>query len=320
MNPGRDAAILIGLIVGLFVLSYILNSVESVENRTLRNTVNLPEYYPENEDTAVLKNEQTEEEKRQAIEEDIEQAKIELLRVEEELEKIKKYGETSPYAGLIKIRKNSGSLRATDPSREYVVLETLRGSNEPITISGWKLQSAISGIELEIPEAVHLVFPGVTGSALPVVVLPLDKIYITTGRSPIGVSFRVNKCSGYYNQFQKFIPSINTKCGDPSDEILNYDRDPYIFIDNTCMDYVDRMPTCKAPISPLPVNLSYTCAEAIIDEINYGACIENHKNDEDFRRPDWRIFLKRDSDVWRSKRELIKLLDESGKTVDYYSY
>ena len=53
---------------------------------------------------------------------------------------------------------------------------------------------------------------------------------------------------------------------------------------------------------------------------NYNGCVDAHKNDADFMGNTWRVYLGRSSSMWRTKNELVKLLDKDGKTVDAFSY
>lgn len=261
----------------------------------------------------------TRQEERQ-IEREIKQAQEDLEKAQEELVKLEKFGNSSPYKGKVTIVKRTSGPRADDVDKEYVELRASKENASVISLKGWRLKSLISGRSLEIEEASYLPHFGQVNTELPVNLRAGDKIYVTTGRSPIGVSFRVNKCSGYYQQFQKFTPRLKEQCPDPEDEILLYEGDRNIFIDNECLDFVERISRCEIRTSNIPKTLSFTCQEAIADEIGYSSCVEKHKDDDDFIQPEWRVYLKREAELWREKREIIALLDQDGKTVDVYSY
>lgn len=216
--------------------------------------------------------------------------------------------------------KRTTGPRADNVDKEYVEIRASKENTSIISLKGWRLKSAISGRSLEIEEASYLPNFGQVNTELPVNLKAGDKAFITTGRSPIGVSFRVNKCSGYYQQFQRFTPRLKEQCPEPEDEIFSYEGDQSIFIDNACLDFVERIPRCEIRVSNIPKELSFTCQQAIADEISYNSCITNHKDDDDFIKPEWRIYLKRESELWREKREIIVLLDQNGKTVDIYAY
>lgn len=313
MNPGRDAIIIIAIVIGLAMVSTTLNSARNLKEQTFPEQETV-----QNNQTASIQ--KAEERERKDIGKELKEIEREVAQIQEDVEVAEANIGMSPYKGKIVIRRNLGPVKKTDIDKEYVLLEASGSNVESVNITDWRLESTITNRSVAIPEAIHLVFPGSAGSKLPVVLEPGDKAYIVTGRSPIGVSFRVNKCSGYYTQFQSFTPNISKKCPLPEDEILQYDRDTSIFIDNVCMDFVDRIRRCQVPTKTLPLNLSFACQDAIGETINYGSCIDYHKDDPDFKQPDWRIYLRRDLELWRDKNETIRLLDENGDEVDVFSY
>ena len=254
------------------------------------------------------------------IEREIKQVQKELEKIQKELEKLEKFGDASPYKDQVIIVKRTTGPRSTNVDKEYIELRASVKNTSDISLIGWRLKSAVSGRSVEIEEASYLPYLGQVNTELPVNVKAGDTVFVTTGRSPIGVSFRVNKCSGYYQQFQKFTPRLKEQCPEPEDEILSYEGDRGIFIDNACMDFVERIPRCEIKVITLPKTLSHACQQAIFDEISYNRCITKHKDDSDFVQPQWRIYLKREVELWRDKRAIITLLDQNGKTVDVYAY
>ncbi len=335
MNPGRDAVILIIILAALGVAIFSINaSPEAAENlrrsslapSPQQNSVSSPSltkaelrqmYLDASPQSSSVRPDETEE---QRIERQIAEAEAELALVEARLEEIEKYGEESPYKGMITIARSMGGPRSKDVSREYVQLNANRQNESRVNISDWRLQSSVTGRGAEIGDAVGLFFSGEPNAETPLYLKPNEKAYIITGRSPIGESFQVNKCSGYFNQFQTFYPNISSRCPTPEEEIEYYTRDRSIFSDDACLDFVERIPRCTVQTKQLPLNLSFACQDAILEEISYNSCIEKHKDDADFYSGDWRVYLKRSNELWKDKREIILLLDENGKTVDYYTY
>lgn len=243
----------------------------------------------------------------------------EIDAVEYALQSIELFSEKSPYEGMVTIDRSSFGPRNTNPDQEYIRLKTSRQNSQKVPISGWRIESAISGISLSVPEASYLPRSGVVNNKLPVWLEPGDTVIIGTGRSPIGVSFRTNLCTGHFTQFQTFNPRLEEICPDAEDEILFYTGDRNILIDNTCMDFVERIGRCDIA-TRVPILLSSACQDAIGSEINYNSCVEHHKDTISFRGDEWRLFLRREKELWRSKREVLKLIDQNGKTVDAYSY
>ena len=64
----------------------------------------------------------------------------------------------------------------------------------------------------------------------------------------------------------------------------------------------------------------YPDQEHIAYKINYNSCVDVHKNDATFSRLEWRVFLGRDQELWKVKRETLLLIDDKGKLVDSLSY
>lgn len=238
--------------------------------------------------------------------------------VVEEFGQVRDFGETSPYWGLVTIKKTSSGPRQATAKSEYVTLNVSYKLSEPLTITGWKLQSMVSNETVTIPEATKVSTSGNVNIEQPIVVSAKDELHLLTGYSPIGNSFQINKCSGYFEQFQDFTPSIQKLCPLPREEFVFAESDPLRFGDS-CLTYIENMSQCHMLLEALPIGFSSSCTLFITEKINYSSCVKNHKNDEDFFKPEWRIYLKRDSEVWNN-RDIIRLLDNNGKTVDVFSY
>ena len=227
-------------------------------------------------------------------------------------------GKSSEFKDKIIIEKRSTGPAKNSAEEEYITISASRRNEENISIAGWQLESIISKKKLAIGGATSLFVSGVINSEPPIYLSPGEKIIISTGRSPIGASFRVNKCAGYFEQFQDFLPSLRTSCPRPSDE---FDRFANIPInDFTCEDIVDRMRSCEMPLNALPIGTTNECSEFISVSINYTGCVKNHRDDLDFAEDEWRVFLGRSEEIWREKRETIQLLDNKGKVVDTFTY
>lgn len=222
----------------------------------------------------------------------------------------------SPYAGLVTLEM--GNARASDANQEYVVLRTAYNLEKNITISDWSLEEDAGGIRVSIGQASAIPFLGQVNSQSPITLPPQSTVYITSGRSPNGTSFRVNQCTGYFEQFQNFYPELTRECPYPEDEIL---RKPEVIAGNTsCVDFVERLPRCEMSVNALPGTIGSACSSFILNELSYNGCINAHKNEAGFYRNEWRVFLNRDQEVWRNSYERIRLLDENGKVVDVVGY
>ena len=146
--------------------------------------------------------------------------------------------------------------------------------------------------------------------------LPGNTAVITTGMSPLGLSFKTNKCTGYLNQFNSFSPSLPQQCPLPENEDLR--SIPYVPANFSCFDFIERMSRCRLNTKPLPVTFSSECVAFISEKVGYQGCLSLHRSDADFVGTQWRIYLGRNESLWLNKRETIRLIDENGKTVDTY--
>ncbi len=237
--------------------------------------------------------------------------------IRKDLERAQEIVGVSAYKDKIILKK--GSATSQDPNREYLIIELVGTSKDKVSMEGWRLQSVMTGKSMAIPEASYLPHTSTVNSKRVIFASSGDRFYITTGRSPIGTSFRTNLCTGYLEQFQNFYPYLKKECPVPEDE------DDFITIgpnalNDDCIDYVERLRTCEINTKTLPLDMQHECQVYINNEINYNACVSKHKNKPGFYRQEWRIFLNREEEMWKQKRETIKLMDAEGNLIDILTY
>lgn len=253
-----------------------------------------------------------------SIEGEVNKVQDGLESVSDELEDAKASGEFSKYEDKIVIEKRGAGPKGDSPEEEYVIISASRRNNEKISITGWQLESMISKKKVTIGGATPLFISGVINSEPTISLSPREEVVISTGRSPIGASFRTNKCTGYFEQHQDFKPALKKSCPSPKDEFDSFANIPVT--DDICEDFVDGISKCKMPLDAFPLGMSNQCSEFIGANINYTGCVKNHRNDLDFFGSEWRVFLGRSEELWREKRETIRLLDSEGKVVDTFTY
>lgn len=239
----------------------------------------------------------------------------EIARVKEALKKLQGAAQESPFKDMVRIEQ--GNAVDADVNREYVRLRVDRGAaSKKIPISGWQIKSAVTGRSASIGTASDLLFPGSIAST-PIVVSPGDTIIVSSGRSPKGVSFRVNICSGYFGQFQDFLPLLSQEC--PLVIAGGNLPKPPNALSDACLDYIDRIPRCQIALN-IPQQIAYQCGDYITTNATYAACVAQHREDPDFERPEWRVYVGNDNELWKAQREVLTLLDGQGKVVDSISY
>lgn len=227
------------------------------------------------------------------------------------------FGTPSPYRGLVRIDHYVSGAGSTDSNNEYIQLYVSQSASVPVDLTGWTIKSESSGNAIVIPQGTETPTSGIINGIQDIVLNAGTQATLISGRSPIGASFRENKCIGYFGQFQKFSPNLPLTCPAPSDELKAFY--PGYIRDTSCIEYVNKVSRCQVTLSP-PTTLSGTCQSFLIKYLNYNGCVDAHKNDSDFQGNQWRIYLGSSSSMWKSQHEVIKLLDKDGKTVDAFTY
>ena len=211
---------------------------------------------------------------------------------------------------------NIGRAREINPDEEYLEIKTDKKNKSPMKITGWKLKGKI-GLEIMIGKGASYIYSNVASQPQEDIYLkPGEKAVIVTGKSPLGTSFKLNKCAGYFGQFHTFTPDLNTQCPLLRDEELPAG------LNDSCLDYIDRVSSCQTVVS-IPYkysSLSSSCQNFVTQNANYKTCLENHKSDTDFYLPEWRVYLDRSEDLWKKKRETITLSDDKNNIIDSKSY
>ncbi|MFC1802180.1 hypothetical protein ACFLY7_01940 [Patescibacteria group bacterium] len=257
--------------------------------------------------------------KEDSLQDELTKVESELQEIQKELEKAQELAGTSEYKG--KISLNIGNARNTNVNEEYLMITSSHSNSENISISNWKLKSNKTGKTATIKEASNLPYSYGINTQSEIFLKPSDRAYITSGRSPIGTSFRTNKCIGYFEQFQDFIPSLSQSCPHPSNEDIPTSGSGSF--NDACLDYLDSFPRCKAQTENLSSDFDSACRTYIRTKINYNTCVDLHRRDNDFYKNEWRIFLglsNSGTELWKDRREIIQLLDEDEKIVDTISY
>lgn len=220
----------------------------------------------------------------------------------------------SSLKGVLELSVNNYGV--TNPAEEYLTLRLSDSAAARVLLTGITLKSEASGRTATIGKGAYLPQQGTVNPEEPVYLEPGGVAYIVTGRSPLGHSLRVNKCTGYFEQFQNFVPQLPIECPLPKKEPL---PPPPNSLPDACLEYIDNMRRCRIDPNP-PEELGEVCRRFIRDSFSYPRCVAAHKSDSDFYKNEWRIYLSRDNTLWKSTREVIRLFDATGKQVDTVTY
>ena len=226
------------------------------------------------------------------------------------------FGNPSPYAGKVVIRESAAT--ESDAAREYIQLTASQNNTQPISITNWTLQSAVSGARGTLPPAAPFFVLGAVNTVQPMYLEPGDSVFITTGASPVGTSFRENICSGYLSELQKFTPELSNECPTPP-EMLPMNADNLRTYGSSCFDYLNALTQCHFPTT-LPGELSSACRSFISNTMSYNGCINFSRDRIPFVLPTFRAYLGLRSELWSNSHDVIRLIDEQGQTVDVLTY
>lgn len=214
----------------------------------------------------------------------------------------------------IEVQLSNGSGQwADNPNEEYIEISASYSNKKPVSITGWTLTNR-KGEKFPIPKGANLVYSARVNAQGNIILEPGARAYVITGPSPINTSFRLNLCTGFFNEQYQFRPSsLPQNCPAPYKEPgAENEKD-------TCFSYLKTLSTCRTPASP-PQNLDSSCHEFISRRVNYAGCVEARRNDSDFYANEWRVYLEQKSEIWSGAREKITLFDQNLSVVAETSY
>ncbi|HEU4677165.1 MAG TPA: hypothetical protein VFS75_00415 [Candidatus Paceibacterota bacterium] len=249
-----------------------------------------------------------------------------LAELEDELDAAKKDAyearlrqPASPYQGLVTLgRGDSGE---TSLRREYVTLQTAYDSPQRVDVTGWTLESYITGERAVIPKGDRIVEDPKDPSFEHIVLYPGETAYVITGRSPIGTSFHENQCTGYLDEDYSVYPALDRMCPDATKEMERWST--VTVTDDECYDFMRSVYSCEIPDEDVvdDAHLSSACRRFVLNELTYDSCVQHHALDPLFDDVGyWYVYLGRGHELWRVEREVIRLLDGNGKVVDVVEY
>lgn len=257
----------------------------------------------------------------QNVWQEIKNTELETKKLSEKIKEENEKKLRSLYFGKIRMSNISG-LYETNPDNQYLSLTTILEADEKVKISGWYLKSEFTGYTVVIGKAALLPFP-FTQILSDVVLQQNDRVFLTKGFSPIGISFRTNKCTGYFEQDRTFVPSLQLMCPWPEDEVLP------IFsssadANDACLDAIKRVSHCQTVdnsfINSLPENVTTSCKDYLQEQINYNTCVSKHFSDTDFPGQEYRLYFKKFGPLWNKTHDKINLYDENNLIVDTVSW
>ena len=247
----------------------------------------------------------------------------ELSRAQKEYDDLRRraeaaetFGEPSPHRG--KIALALGGAADGPVASEYIEMEVAWDNTAPVNVSGWSLQSALTGLRAYVPRGASLFIMGAVNTQENIYLNPGGSATVASGVSPVGTSFRENTCTGYLDGLQTFVPSLSHNCPAPAESMPLTPGNVRTYGD-ACFDFVQTLSSCDTPLS-VPPNVAPACRIFLANNLSYNGCVQNYRYKSNFARDSWRIYLNAGGELWRNSHDIIRLLDDQGRTVDVVSY
>lgn len=219
--------------------------------------------------------------------------------------------ELSPY--FEKIQVSSVSTYSWGNYPKSISLYSYLQEGESINISGWKIKSNRS--EISIPKAVGVYRPD-GGEETDIILLGSNYINIYNAKSPVNKNFRLNKCTGYLENFYDFNPPLPMNC-----PYINRSEISYLY--GECQSYIMSLSSCKMPetnfYNSLPGSERGNDCRAYLNTINFGNCYSKYRSDKDFLSSEWRIWIEGDWFI-DSLHDRIRIFDKEDLLADEYIY
>ncbi len=226
-----------------------------------------------------------------------------------------KENDLSPY-----YQKISFSFYKKNFSNYFEKIVITNNSEESINITGWYFKTN-KGNLFTIPKGIEDYNLNSFLNFQDIVLKPKDKAEIYRGFNPTNIknfNIRLNKCTGYLNNYYNFQPPLPKQC--PTLEIKDL-----VLLSGECQNFLKNLKACYQPNS-YEINKfanEYQCRK-YFDELNYGSCYNKYRKDADFFKNEWRIYLKPDVDVFDfnldSLHDRILLFDKNDLLVGVFVY
>lgn len=216
----------------------------------------------------------------------------------------------SPYYGQVVIAGVSHSSIYAPYSRASIAAK----SGDQINISGWRIQNKWDSLP-PIPQAIADFQPFGSSARSDIILTAGQTVNLYSGRSANGLDFRLNKCTGYLNNYYNFEPDLPNAC--PA-----LDKSGSRLFSSACQDFARSIYGCRVPTANELNRFAGAndgACHAFLESINYGGCYQEHRADSGFFSNEWRIWLNRNFDFDRRHDRLL-LFDENNLLVDEYSY
>jgi len=201
-----------------------------------------------------------------------------------------------------------------ETGRDYIEIYAMSSNKKPVNITGWTIKGVMDVESRAIGTGVYSFKQGKINKEEGILLYPGQKALVLPDSSPVGVSFLMNKCIGYLEQFQSFVPHLPQICPIPviKDSEVNSS-------DKTCKSFLESIP-CSTFIKEYPTDVSENCKKIVGLKFNYNSCALEHENDKDFLKGEWKVYLDGNNTFGSKDGDFISIFDKKGNLVDTIFY
>ncbi len=182
-------------------------------------------------------------------------------------------------------------------------------SNQSVDITGFKIKSAKKG-ETIIGKAMSI--PQFDSASSDIQLSSGNPVDIIVGSSPLGNNFRINNCFGWLSGIYNLSYSLDYCPGNVNIQQLSD-------LDSSCVDLILRTNSCRMPNEDTLNGQSGKCRNWVEKNMNYSACIANHKNDSNFYKA-WEMYTGNNNRIFDPLHDKIERRDKNGLLIDSYEY
>jgi len=195
-------------------------------------------------------------------------------------------------------------------------------SGQTVNISGWTLEGEKGTVT--IPKGAEKYDPNNSSSWNQNIVLKQgDTVYVSSASSPFAISqlsFRPNKCMGYYVDSKTFKISVSKNCPRPaSDSLPSY-------LSAKCKSFIlNEIGTCEYPdtvkMNEYDLYDEDPCITYLNMTFNYPGCLAKYGNDSNFASSYWHIYTdKSEKEIMDRFGDTVYLKDSNGLVAAKYCY
>ncbi len=222
----------------------------------------------------------------------------------------------SPYYNQVQISYLSHpDMSVSNNAYSELTLSIQIPAKTAVSLTGWAVRSKRGVFGIPRGNIILRPFAPAFTNQEPIIVQPGDTVRIFSSHSPAGLNFRLNKCTGY---LQNYTPAIPKTC-----PYLYKDRFELSDYSGKCQDYITSLGSCEIPQSSPLVEQGDAQCRALLATANYSSCYNAHHTNADFLGNEWRIWMGTQNtqlNIFDPRHDKVQILDTNGKLVVQYIY